>query len=235
MTTSGSISYNLNANQLIDKAFHILGKASEGESMTARMYEDGRSSLNLLIKTWGTRDRLFTRTERSVTLVANTAAYVLTPKPGRVLSVRRRYTYGSHVSDIPLYEMSREEYFSQPTKTTSPSTPTSWYYDPQTTTGTLYVWPAPATAVVSANTLQVTYTRRIEDMVTSADDLDMPQEWIQAVVWNLANDLETEYPVNDTRLALKIERRAAQLLAELESWDTEPSSIFMQPEYRPYA
>jgi hypothetical protein len=59
-------------------------------------------------------------------------------------------------------------------------------------------------------------------MVASNDDLDMPQEWLQAIVWNLANDLETEYPVNDARLATKIERKAGILLGQLSGWDKSP-------------
>lgn len=235
MSTSGSVSYNLTALEMIEKAFHRLGKAAEGEALSARMYEDGRSSLNLLLKSrLGTMEHLFTKAERSVTLVANTASYMLTPKPGRVLSVRRRYTSGSTITDVPLNELSRQEYFDMPVKTSSPSTPNSWYYDPQTTTGTLYVWPPPSTAVATDHTLQLTYLRRIEDMIGTGDDLDMPQEWIDPVVWLLADDLETEYPVRDSRLALKIERKAAESLALIKSWDTEPASIFIQPDYRPW-
>lgn len=228
MTTSGTASFALNANQIIEKAYHVLGKASEGEAITARMYTDGLSSLNLFLTTLNTMEHLWTKTERTLALVASTAGYVLTPKPGRVLSVRR----SDGTSEIPLKEMSRQEYFDQPNKTSSPSTPISWYYDPQSTTGTLYLWPAPASAVVSLYTLNITYLRRIQDMVASNDDLDMPQEWLQAIVWNLANDLETEYPVNDARLATKIERRAGMLLGQLRGWDNEPASIFIQPDYQ---
>jgi hypothetical protein len=228
MSTSGTVSFALNVNQIIEKAFHVLGKASEGEAMSARMYSDGLSSLNLLLKTLNTMEHLWTKTERTLTLVASTAGYVLTPKPGRVLSVRRY----DGTNEIPLNEMSRQEYFDQPNKTSSPSTPVSWYYDPQSTTGTLYLWPAPATTPASLYTLNLTYLRRIQDMVSSSDDLDMPQEWLQAIVWNLANDLETEYPVNDGRLATKIERKAALLLGQLMSWDNEPASIFVQPDYQ---
>lgn len=234
MSTSGTVGFNMTALELIEKAFHRLGKASEGEALTARMYEDGRSSLNLLLKSMlGTSEHLWTKTERSLTLVADTAAYVLTPKPLRVLSVRRRYTVGSSITDIPLTELSRQEYYDLPTKTTSASTPTSWYYDPQSTTGTLYVWPAPASGIVAANTLQLTYLRRIEDMTGTSNDLDMPQEWLDPVIWLLADDLETEYPVNDARLAGKVERKAAESAAKLKAWDTEPASIYLQVEQWP--
>jgi hypothetical protein len=67
-------------------------------------------------------------------------------------------------------------------------------------------------------------------MLSSNDDLDMPQEWLDPVIWLLADDLETEYPVNDPRLALKIERKAADAKQILDYWDTEGTSLFMQPD-----
>jgi hypothetical protein len=229
VAVSGSTSFSLNTGQIIDKAFHRLGKASEGEAISARMYEDGRSSLNLILKSkLGTSDRLALRTEGTVTLVANQGSYTLTnPFPLRMLSIRIR---SSDDTDVPLSELSRQEYFDLPNKAVSPSIPVSWYFDPQQAAGVLYVWPAPDTEAASGYTLQTTYLRRIDDMLASNDDLDMPQEWLDPVIWLLADDLETEYPVNDPRLALKIERKAADAKQVLDYWDTETSSIFMQPD-----
>jgi hypothetical protein len=101
MAVSGSTSFSLNAGQIIDKAFHRLGKASEGEAVSARMYEDGLSSLNLILKSkLGTSDRLSLRTEGSLDLVANQEGYTLTnPFPARILSIRRR---SSDDIDVPL-------------------------------------------------------------------------------------------------------------------------------------
>jgi hypothetical protein len=235
MSTSGSTSYNLTSDEIITKAFHRLGKASEGENLSTRMLSDGRSSLNLLLKSiLGTMDHLFTRTEGTVTLEDELESYLLTPKAGKVLSVRLRYDNGTSITDMPLRQLSRQEYFDMPVKTSAPGVPNSWYYDPQRTTGTLYVWPAPASEITAYYSLCYTYIRRIEDMVNSSDDLDMPQEWLDPVVWMLADSLETEYPVNDQRLAIKIERKAVEAKAIVKSWDTEDSSIFLQPEYRPW-
>jgi hypothetical protein len=234
MAVSGSVDFNLTASEVIEQAFNVLGKASEGEAMTARMYQDGRVSLNLMLKTWGTAEHLWTKTERSVTLVADTAAYVLTPKPGKVLSVRRRLTVGTDISDIPLTELSRQEYFDLPTRTTSPSTPINWFYDPQSTAGTLYVWPTPSAAAITAGfSLQLTYLRRLDDIDATTDDIDMPQEWLETVAWNLANRLMTKYPVNDPQIRADIKETARELKGLLKAWDTENASIFMQPETWP--
>jgi hypothetical protein len=228
MAVSGSTDFTFNVNQIIDKAFHRLGKASEGEAVSARMYEDARSSLNLILKSkLGTSDRLFLRTEATVTLVSGQQSYSI-PAALRMQSVRRR---NSNADDTPMREMSRQEYDDMPNKTSSPSIPVAWYFDPQVASSTLTVWPAPSSTAASDFTLHTTQLRRIDDMDASTDSLDMPQEWLDPVIWLLADDLETEYPVNDARLAAKIERKAAESKAVLDYWDTETTSLFMQPDF----
>ena len=229
MSVSGSVSYALVANDIIDKAFHRLGKAAEGEAVSARMYTDGLSSLNLILKSKiGTSDHLSLRSEGSLALIANQASYAMTsPFPLRITSIRRR---NSSCYEGPLSQISRQEYFDALNKTASPSTPVTYYFDPQSLTPMLYVWPAPDASAVSQYTLYYTYLRRIDDMINSTDSLDMPQEWMDPIIWMLADDLETEYPVNDPRLALKIERKAAEAKMMLDNWDTEDASLYIQPD-----
>ena len=229
MTTSGSVDFGLTTNEIIEKAFHILGVAAEGEALSARAYEDGRLSLNLMVKSWGSKKHLWLQTTRSVTLVDGQAAYTLTPKPMRVIEARRRVT--SSQIDTPMMEWARQTYYDQPNKTIT-SIPTAFYYEPQRDTGTLYLWPAPSSSTANTMTVELTYMRRMDDFDASNNEPDLPQEWLEALVWNLANRLEPEYPVNDPRLAQKIEARAEMLLAEIESFDTEPASLFLQPESR---
>lgn len=228
MTTSGTSIFNLTALEIVEKAFHRLGKASEGEALSARMAEDGYSSLNLILKDLGAEEHLWTKTEGTVALIADQASYTLTSlKPLRVLSVRRR---DSSDQDTPLEEMARSDYFDLPNKTDPAAIPVSWYFDPQRAAGALYVWPAPDTNATADNTLYLTYLRRIEDITASGNDLDIPQEWQQGLIWALADDLETEYPVNDNRLAQKIERKAGEAMMKMRAWDTEMTSIYMQPD-----
>lgn len=226
MSTSGSTDFNLVTNQIIEKAFNRLGVASEGEPISARMYEDGRTSLNLMVKAWSANDHMWIRTQMPLTLVASQAAYSLTPRPTRILGIRRQVTVGG--IETPLTEYAREDYLDQSNKSAD-SIPVNYYYDPQRSTGVLYVWPRPSASTASAMTLQIDYLRKIEDFDASNNDADLPQEWLEALVWNLADNLETEYPVNNPRIAAKIERKAKETLDEIESWDTEPASLFLQP------
>lgn len=228
MSTSGTTSFNLKTNSLIEAAFEKLGIGTEGEALTADMYTRGNRALNLLVKTWSAVPHLWIKTEGSITLVAGQAAYSL-PDAKRVLSVRRRITVGE--IDTPMNQLAREDYFNLPNKSTQ-STPVSWYFDPQQASQTLYIWPTAAAAVVAAQSLKYTYLRTMQDMSASNDDLDMPQDWLEAVVYNLAKRLMPTYPVNDPQIAADIRDMAASLYAALSGWDTEPASIFLQPDNR---
>lgn len=228
MAVSGSVDYNLDAASIITEAFDLCGIGSEGEAVSSDMQTRALRSLNLIVKTWGSRPRLWVNTERSVTLIASTASYALTPKPMRVTSVRRRLTDGS--IDTPMQELSRQEYYDLPDKTTD-SVPLSFYYDPQTTTGTLYVWPRPSTATASDYTLQLTYLRRMDDFDATTNDADLPQEWLQALSYALASELALKYGVAPD-IRAEINARAGALYELLDGFDEEPASIFITPDFR---
>lgn len=232
MSTSGDKTFNLQTNEIIDEAFDICGIGSEGEAVTADMYSRAKRSLNLLVKTFGAAEHLWAKTESSITLVASQSTYALatlfSSKPMRVLSIRRKVTSGS--LETSMTEMSRQEYFDMPNKT-SDSIPVSFYYDPQLTTGTLYIWPRPSTATAAAQTLSVTWLRRMDDFDNSNDDADLPQEWLQALAYALASELALKYGVApDVRI--EIAQRAANLYGALKGWDNEPASVFLQPDDR---
>lgn len=232
MSTSGSYDFSLVANSLIEEACAICGIASEGEAISAYTYAQGLRSLNLIAKAWSASGHLWVETEASVTLVASQATYALatlfSKKPSRVVSVRRKVTSGG--VETPLLEWARATYFDQPNKATA-SVPTSFYYDPQLATGTLYLWPTASTAVAAAQTLNVTYLRPIEDFDSSNDSPDLPQEWTLALAYALAEQLALKFG-RPADLRREIADRAGVYKAMIESWDTEPASLFLQPDWR---
>lgn len=228
MTTSGVTTFTLTTTELLTAAFEKIGVATEGEALTDDMYVRGKRALNLLVKTWGAMPHLWTQTETWLPLVAGQSEYALNVAM-RVLSVRRRITSGT--LDTPMTELSRQEYFDLPNKTVQ-SVPVNWYFNPQQATRTLYLWPTASTATAAAQTIRITYLRRMDDMVGSNDELDMPQEWLEAVVYNLARRLMATYPVNDPQMRADIIDMSDRLFAQLKGWDTEPASIFLQPDTR---
>ena len=225
MATSGDTTYRLVANEIIEEAFDICGIGSEGESINADMNARAMRSLNLLAKAWSASGHLWKQVSRSVALVAGQDDYALTPKPLRVVEVRRRVTSSS--IDTPLNELARQDYLEQPNKS-SQATPVSFYYDPRSTAGTLYIWPTASTAVAAAMTLQLTELQPIEDFDSTDDDADFPNEWMQALSYGLAEQLALKYGVAPD-IRSEIASRAAAYKAQLEAWDSEPASLFLQP------
>lgn len=220
--------YTLTATQLIEEAFDLCGIGSEGEPISADQYQRALRSLNLIVKAWGASEHLWLRTEATVALVAGQAAYSLEPKPMRVIEARRNNI--ASTIDTPLNQWAREQYTSMTNKTAQ-SIPTAFYYDPSKTTGTLYLWPTPSADTATQFQVKLTYLRQLDNFSDTNDTADMPQEWQQALVYALADELALKYGVSN-QIAGRISQRAAVSKAMIESWDTEPASLFLQPGYQ---
>ena len=68
--------------------------------------------------------------------------------------------------------------------------------------------------------------------LTLADQIpDFPNEWMNTLVWNLADQMAIEYgvPMNYRQ---EIMQRAQAYKAQLTDWDVEPGSTFFQPDFR---
>lgn len=229
MSTSGTDAFTLTANEIVAQAFGKLGVGSEGEPLTPKMYQDGRAALNLLAKTWSAQEHLWQREQGTINLVAGQAAYLLPKKAMRVLAARRVLSNGY---EVPLTKWSRQEYLDQPNKTQSPSTPVNFYYDPQRTTGTMNLWPAPSVQVSPTMTIRYDALFALDSIIASNDEFDVPVEWLEALVYALAVRLMPQYPINDGNLANLVITQADALYRDLKGWDNEDSSIYLQPDYR---
>ena len=71
----------------------------------------------------------------------------------------------------------------------------------------------------------------LNDVLLSTDIPDFPNEWMNTLVWNLADQLAIEYgvPMNYRQ---EIAQRAQQYKAQLTDWDVEAASTFFAPEFR---
>lgn len=141
-------------------------------------------------------------------------------RPLRVLNVRR--ILWSSLIETQVTPYARLDYRNQPNKTQT-GIVTQSYYDPQIPMGQFWAWPNPQD---SLNGLNFTYMDPIFDFNSAADYPDFPQEWINAIVWNLAEEIKLEYDVAGERSA-RILERAAQTLDRVTGWDREPESFYL--------
>lgn len=147
-------------------------------------------------------------------------------RPQRIDS-EAMYRHTSAGQDTPVKLVSRAEYSQLANKTTEGKIVQA-YYDPQLGNGTLYVWPTPDDAT---DVLRFWYERLLEDFDAAANNPDFPIEWGEALIYGLADRLCAVYQVPlQQRQWIKAE--AKEKLDEAMAYDSEPVSVFFQPDRR---
>lgn len=222
MALSGSQNFSINARELITQTLRKMGVLGLAQALDADEAEAIRIELNTMLKGWQrTGPHLWKKTEGSVTLLAATASYdmALTLNPLRIMSVRYRDTAAR---DLPMRQFTRDEYFDLPVKT-SAGTPTQYYFDPQRGAPTLYVWPVKAT--ITTETLRVTYQKRIDDIDDLNNDIDIPQEHFDVVMYSLGERLIDDYGI-EGEVAQRIMLRAQALQQSALDWEREDDTYF---------
>lgn len=127
-------------------------------------------------------------------------------------------------NDVPCMIIPRENYNRFGNKSSS-GTSIQLMYDPQLTSGALYVYPTPVdpTAI-----LYIEIQKPIDDFNSSTDDYDLPQEWVEALKYNLALRIAPEYGVPREKYD-QIKELAVATFQQLEGWDQEPASVYFMP------
>lgn len=187
MTVGTTTSFSMTFGQLAQESLAEIGVLSEEEELQNAEYVRIQRRGNMMLKAWQA-DGLqpWSLTEGSFALVQGTDSYLfgaggtVTTLPFSMEQVRVTRT-----NDIEMTELSREDYFRLPNKTTQ-SYPIQYYYDRQRESGRLYVWP---TADATLGTIKFTYRRVIYDIGDQSETLDVPQEWYEAMLYGLADRL----------------------------------------------
>lgn len=140
-------------------------------------------------------------------------------RPVRIVAARS-YDPASGI-ETPLTPMSRKEFRDLPNKSATGAF-NQFFYDRQLTTGQLYLWQS-LTAATSL--VKFTWHRPIEDFDAGGDNPDLPQEWIQTLIFNLALVMAPEYDV-PTEKFNQIAAMAEQYLDTMKGFDREDESVF---------
>lgn len=139
-------------------------------------------------------------------------------RPLRVVDARRRNIVSG--DDTPIEVIPRKEYQAL-TQKEQPGVVNQLFYDRQLTKGYFNLWQAPASV---EDLIPFTWWRPIEDFNAAGDNPDLPQEWIGCLMWNLADWMMPEYPI-DEKVAATIQRKAAESKDVMAGFDREEESI----------
>lgn len=203
--------------QIVTAAFRKINVIAVDETATADELANGIEALNWMLKAWQKKEWLtWTYTSGSLTLTT-AASYTLSPvRPVRIVSARYKSTGGT---ETPMNRLTRVEYDELPLKT-STGIPTNFYYDRQKEAAKLYVWPVLSSATTES--IEYTYERELEDIAAGSDVLDVPVDWHEAVIYNLASRLAEEYQRDIPRVHV----RASDALDDVLAEDHEESVFF---------
>jgi len=196
MTTTGTTSFNLDLNSLVEEAFERCG----AELRTGYDLRTARRSLNLLTMEWANRGiNLWTIDEGTIPLVQGIAQYGLPVDTVDILDHVVRTGTSQGQTDINISRISVDTYSTIPNKNAQGRPIQLWYNrlggqtDP---TGVQYptinVWPVPEQS--NFYTLVVWRLRRIQDTGDGVSTQDIPYRFLPCLVAGLAYHLSKKVP-----------------------------------------
>lgn len=226
MTTSGTETFNLDLNNLIEEAFERCG----AEIRTGYDFRTARRSLNLLTIEWANRGiNLWTIEEGSIPMVQGQITYNLPVDTIDLLDSVIRTQTGQGQTDINISRISVSTYATIPNKNAQ-GRPIQVWIDRQSgatepVTGVnfpqIYVWPAPDQS--DFYTYVYWRLKRIQDAGNGTNTQDIPFRMLPCLVAGLAYYLSMKIPGAEQRIEmLKMAYEEQWLLASTEDREKAP-------------
>ena len=187
MATSGTVAYRPNIEEIIDEAFERCG--IDTQTRTGGQAVSARRSLNLLFSEWSNRGwNYWTVSYKTITLVADQAAYTLDAGLVDIIDVVYRKVSGSTSTDQVMNRVSISEYNQIPNK--SDSGVSSQYMIDRQYTPTMTVWQVPDN---TSDSIRYYGIFQPDDVTASNQDADVPYRWTDALCAGLAAKLAVKF------------------------------------------
>lgn len=231
MATSGIFAYQPTRNEIIEASLRKLGVLAEGQVPSSDNYTTATYALNALLAEFRTLGMpLWERRLYSFSPTASVTAYNIgsgetldTPYP---LKIFQAYRIDSASSSRVQMDIIADYNFNM-LPSNSSGTPIQLTYTPRVNYGVLKLWPTPDTNAASNSTITIVYQRPMEYSGNSTQTLDIPEEWLNAVIYNLAARLAPEWgiPLPDRQA---LEATAEKVLDRALDFGSEDGSLFFQ-------
>jgi hypothetical protein len=216
MALSGTITDSLNAREVVETACELIHVKQSGIELEAADAELGLKHLNWMLKTWQTKGGLWLSEDVTITWPAETAEVTLDTN---YLDLSNVFVRTSGV-DRMLTPYSDTEYAEIPNKTAA-GTPVAFNVQKTRTTLKVRLWLVPS----AETTVYGDGRRVIQDVTDLSHDLDVPQEWTEAVFYGLAKRLARVFPGVDPAVMRSVSDEADRLYDDLNAFDEESGSV----------
>lgn len=224
MATSGTTSFNLSIDEIIDEAYNRNGiRPNSGNDM-----KRARRNLNILFSDWGNRGvHMWKVALNEVALVSGQAEYTTATEVSDVLEAYVSTTGGGgdniNTQDVSITKIDRSAYAALPNKL-STGQPSMYYVD-RLTVPTIYLYQAPDT--VTYTYLKYYSINRIEDVGSYTNTADVVFRFIPAMISGLAYYLSFNYDPN--KIAILKQVYEDELLRALDQ-DGGRTSLYISPQ-----
>jgi len=241
--------YTVTRDQIISLALSKLGVLEIGDTPSADLTANAAMTLNLLIKQLSTEGlKLWKVSEIIVPLTSGQTSYILggsnstlmydtqaptvaiTDKPLKCIQGFYRNNQSSPPVDTPLMLVSKQEYNVLGSKA-STGTANTIFYDVKATNGILYVYLTPDINAQTNLEMHLVVQLPLNDLTAATGTPDFPNEWMNCLVWSLADEMALQYGV-PMNARTEINQRAAMYREKLSDWDVEATSTFFTMDYR---
>jgi len=225
MATSGSTSFDLNIDDIINEAFERCGQRAMG----GYDLKTARRSLNLLFSDWGNRGIHLWKVElNEQALTAGTATYTVAANVNDVLeayiSTTAAASDNANTQDVALTKIDRSAYSALPNKLAT-GQPSQYYVDRQTTPK-ISLYQAPDASTYT--TLKFYTINRIEDATAyNGQQADVVYRFLPCMCAGLAYYLSMKKaPERIEAMKLIYEDEIKRALVE----DGQRTSLYVSPQ-----
>jgi hypothetical protein len=231
MTTSGTATFNLNLNELVEEAFERCG----AELRTGYDLRTARRSLNLLTIEWANRGiNLWTIEQGQIAMVQGQIVYDLPVDTIDLLDHVIRTQTGQGQTDINITRISVDTYSTIPNKNAQGRPIQVWINRQSGATepvsGVAYpqinVWPAPEQS--DYYTFVYWRLRRIQDAGNGVTTQDIPFRFLPCMVAGLAYHLSLKIPNAMDRTAM-LKQMYDEAWEQAADEDREKASLRIAP------
>jgi hypothetical protein len=223
MTTSGTTSFNLSIDEIVEESYERIGiRSNSGYDI-----KSARRSLNILFSEWSNRGIHLWKVElNEIAMVSGQAAYAV---PSNVSDVLEAYissssgTPGTTTNDLTLNKIDRSAYAALPNKGTT-GQPSQYYVDRQVTPE-IYLYQTPDLSTYTY--LKYYSINRIEDAGAYTNNADVVYRFIPGMCAGLAYYLsQKRSPERVDMLKMAYEDEMKRALDE----DGSRTSLYIAPQ-----
>jgi hypothetical protein len=218
MATSGTYSFSMDIDEVIQEAMEMIG----GEATLGEEPRSARRSINLLLQDWQNRGiQLWTIGTTAVTVTTSVTAYTLGAENIDVLEA----VVNRSGIDLQLERISMEEYMKVPRKGQT-GRPTQFAVRRGRDSATVYLWPVPEN---STDTIKFEVVRYIQDVSRSSQTADVSRRFLPCLTAGTAYFMSMKRPGVDAGRIQMLKQEYEERLLRAQEEDKERASIYMRP------